>query len=178
MLVWGGGDLSGVVTNTGALYDPATNVWTSTGFFTAPPARQNHVAVWTGTRMLVWGGFDGSIGLREGGIYDPATTLWTLMPIVNAPTRRSAKSLASTDATHGHSGVWGGTEMIIFGGFDSSQVLNTGGVFNPSTNTWRAIAASPSARVGHTAVWTGSNMIIWGGEDGAFITQAGQVFTP
>src|SRR5206468_816163 len=43
--------------------------------------------------------------------------------------------------------------------------LNTGGRYNPSTDTWIATSTTnaPATRVLHTAVWTGSEMIVWGG---------------
>jgi len=43
--------------------------------------------------------------------------------------------------------------------------LNTGGRYNPSTDSWTATSTTgaPAARDFHTAVWTGSQMIIWGG---------------
>jgi hypothetical protein len=36
-----------------------------------PEARSYHTAVWTGTRMIVWGGGDGSGLFRMGGRYTP-----------------------------------------------------------------------------------------------------------
>ncbi|MGB9475572.1 MAG: hypothetical protein WCE87_10945, partial [Candidatus Udaeobacter sp.] len=62
--------------------------------------------------------------------------------------------------------VWTGTEMIIWGGrYGPFIFLNTGGRYNPSTDTWLPISSanSPIARANHTAVWTGSEMIVWGG---------------
>jgi len=55
--------------------------------------------------------------------------------------------------------------MIVWGGSNSAGYLNTGGRYNPSTNTWIATSTSnaPSARLFHTSVWCGSEMIIWGG---------------
>src|SRR5439155_1504719 len=43
--------------------------------------------------------------------------------------------------------------------------LNTGGRYDPGTDSWRATSTSnaPTARDHHTAVWTGSGMIVWGG---------------
>ena len=41
----------------------------------APSARVGHTAVWTGTEMLVWAGWD-STGAR----YNPATDLWVELP--------------------------------------------------------------------------------------------------
>src|SRR5262245_60209964 len=65
------------------------------------------------------------------------------------------------------SAVWTGTQMIIWGGRDASgTLLNTGGVYTPTSNTWRRTSTSanvPSARDQHKAVWTGTQMIVWGG---------------
>ena len=57
--------------------------------------------------------------------------------------------------------------MIVWGGGDYGSTFNTGGKYNPSTDSWTATstANAPSARVQHTAVWTGSEMIVWGGYD-------------
>ena len=55
--------------------------------------------------------------------------------------------------------------MIVWGG-TTAAAMNTGGRYNPSTDSWVATstgANAPSARSGHTAVWTGSEMIVWGG---------------
>ena len=47
----------------------------------------------------------------------------------------------------------------------TSGFLNTGGRYNPSTDSWTATSTTnaPSGRNYHTAVWTGSEMIVWGG---------------
>ena len=55
--------------------------------------------------------------------------------------------------------------MIVWGGLGSSGLLNTGGKYNPSTDSWAttSLTNAPNGRVYHTAVWTGSQMIVWGG---------------
>jgi N-acetylneuraminic acid mutarotase len=80
---------------------------------------------------------------------------WTATSTTNAPSARA-----------GHTAVWTGSEMIVWGGaFGFPNYLNTGGKYNPTTDSWTATSTTnaPSARVGHTAVWTGSEMIVWGG---------------
>jgi hypothetical protein len=54
--------------------------------------------------------------------------------------------------------------MIVWGGFRGTD-LNTGGRYNPGTNTWTATSTTnaPTRRDEHTAIWTGSEMIVWGG---------------
>ena len=56
--------------------------------------------------------------------------------------------------------------MIVWGGDDRVRHrLNTGGRYNPNTDSWTATSTTnaPAARDHHTAVWTGSEMIVWGG---------------
>src|SRR5206468_1114773 len=57
---------------------------------------------------------------------------------------------------------------IVWGG-QGAQLENTGGRYNPSSNSWQPTSVGanvPAARSGHTAVWTGSRMIVWGGGAG------------
>jgi len=78
MIVWGGDNcfLSCDV-NTGGRYNPSTDSWTATSTANAPDGRHSHTAVWTGTEMIVWGGFNMQIRfLNTGGRYDPATDSW------------------------------------------------------------------------------------------------------
>ena len=55
--------------------------------------------------------------------------------------------------------------MIIWGGANDSVAFDTGGRYNPSTDSWTptSTANAPTARSQNTAVWTGSEMIVWGG---------------
>jgi hypothetical protein len=48
--------------------------WTATSTTGAPSPRFNHTAVWTGSAMIVWGGFGGS-ALDTGGVYTLTSTL-------------------------------------------------------------------------------------------------------
>ena len=42
--------------------------WHATSTIGAPTGRYLHTAVWTGSRMIVWGGFDGNnVNLNTGG---------------------------------------------------------------------------------------------------------------
>ena len=173
MIVWGGyiwDDIFGRIDlNTGGKYDPGTNNWTPTSPVNAPAARSGHRAVWTGSEMIVWGGF---YGLNTGGRYNPGTDNWVPTSTSNAPSGRS-----------GHTAVWTGNEMVVWGGCDDTGYgcnLNTGGKYNPDTNSWTAtsINDAPSARSGHTAVWTGTEMIVWGGGDDNQSFDAGARYNP
>jgi N-acetylneuraminic acid mutarotase len=136
-----------------APFDCADDTWTPTTITSAPPARELHTAVWTGSEMIVWGGVDFSGYFNTGGRYNPTTDSWTATSTASAPAAREI-----------HTAVWTGSEMIVWGGYNGTD-LNTGGRYNPGTDSWTATstANAPAARDSHTAVWTGSEMIVWGG---------------
>ena len=69
--------------------------------------------------------------------------------------------------------------MIVWGGADAIR-LNSGGRYNPGTDSWSATntANAPDARSSHTAVWTGSEIIIWGGDSGFFFLNTGGRYNP
>jgi N-acetylneuraminic acid mutarotase len=161
MIVWGGAGFG--IFNTGGRYNPRTDTWTATSTTNAPEQRAQHTAVWTDSQMIVWGGtpdlFDEA--LHNGGIYNPSSDSWTATNTHHAPDSREL-----------HTAVWTGSEMIVWGGVSGvyphgSHLFNTGGRYNPSTDSWLATTTidAPHARAGHTAVWTGSEMIVWGGTD-------------
>ena len=167
MIIWGGYATIGYA-NDGRRYDPATDSWTATSTTNAPDARYLHTAVWTGTQMIVWGGFSNISGtLNTGGRYDPATDSWTATSTTNAPEARDF-----------HTAVWTGTQMIVWGGQSSFNgvPINTGGRYNPSTDSWTATSTTnaPDARFSHTAVWTGTQMIVWGGYGSDYLNTGGR----
>lgn len=75
--------------------------------------------------------------------------------------------------------MWTGTEMIIWGGALGGTQLNTGGRYNPTTNSWSTLSTvnAPSGRVLQSAVWTGTEMIIWGGNSNG-ISNTGARYNP
>ena len=81
------------------------------------------------------------------------------------------------------SAVWTGAEMIVWGGFNSSIPLQSGGRYDPVIDDWQPTSrarGAPSARYYHTAVWTGSEMIVWGGATtpGGGFTNTGARYDP
>jgi N-acetylneuraminic acid mutarotase len=133
----------------------ADDSWTATSTTNAPTERLSHTAVWTGTEMIVWGGFQSTLQEKwnTGSRYNPSTDSWVATTTTNAPGARD-----------GHTAIWTGTEMIVWGGA-GSVYEDTGGRYNPGTDSWVATtnANPPDGRAAHTAVWTGSEMIVWGG---------------
>jgi hypothetical protein len=135
LVVWGGTDRISnvnVFLDTGGAYDPVEDVWTPTSTVGAPSQRYRHAAVWTGTRMVIWGGLGASSDyLGTGGIYDPQTNTWGPVTDAGAPSARRSD------------GIWTGSRMIIWGGqIGDVQYAATGGRYDPVSDTWTPTAYS------------------------------------
>lgn len=158
MLLW-----SGQSFGTGVYhYDPAADQWSLEGPGNSPETRHSSAFVWTGTEMIVWGGFNGATPLNTGGRYNPTTKTWTQIATTGAPP-------AASFYGHQAAAVWTGDEMIVWGGEGAGgQYLNSGGRYRPNTNSWSPISmvGAPSARLNFTPIWTGTELIIWGGDYG------------
>lgn len=141
------------------------NTWLGIQDFNAPEGRSGHTAIWTGSKMIVWGGY-GSSYSNTGGIYDPLTDNWSYI---------SASPLSGRFL---HSAVWTGTHMIIWGGSNAAGFFNDGAAYNPSTDTWTLLNTlnAPIGRNLHTAVWTGAEMVIWGGQISGTKTNTGSKY--
>jgi N-acetylneuraminic acid mutarotase len=140
------------------------NAWQQQLNGTPPSARSSHTAVWTGTEMIVWGGYDGNSYCGDGRRFIPSTGTWTAISTIGAPAGRAA-----------HTAVWTGSEMIVWGG-QGSVDFNDGGRYNPAAGTWTAVTTTgaPAGRCLHTAVWTGGEMIVWGGSSGNGLNDGGR----
>jgi N-acetylneuraminic acid mutarotase len=172
MIVWGGFNGSPpYFLNTGGRYDPTTDSWTATDTSNAPSARDFHAAVWTGSEMIVWGGYNNGNDLNSGGRYNPAADTWDVTNATDAPIARES-----------HTAVWTGIEMIVWGGLGcgSNCRLNSGGRYNPNTNAWTPTSTinAPEARWYHTAHWIGDEMIVWGGTNQTIYLNTGGRYNP
>lgn len=121
--------------------------------------RAGHTAVWTGTELIVWAGWDEAHeveGLPNGAAFDPVKQTWrTIKPSPIAPRGRGAV-------------VWTGDEVIVYGGVQWEGTIGDAGAYRPSTDTWRKLPASGLGddRAGVAYAWTGDRFIVWGGTSG------------
>jgi hypothetical protein len=157
MVVWGGasGARQDVLRADGAAFDPRSRTWRR-----LPPApltaRLYHAAVWTGTEMVIWGGYTnatGSITINDGAAYNPATNRWRTLPA--SPLRPQANAIA----------VWNGHRVVIFG-----STLSDAAAYDPSTNQWRVLA-QPTPPSGASVGWTyavridDGRLLVWSHSD-------------
>lgn len=94
-----------------------------------------------------------------------APTTTTTLPLESEPI-----GLGPLSPRGGHSVVWTGDEMVVWGGEADelgSELFSDGAAFDPETREWRLIAQSPlNPRRYHVAAWTGEEMLIVGGLGG------------
>ncbi|HEU5182289.1 MAG TPA: hypothetical protein VFW45_16000, partial [Candidatus Polarisedimenticolia bacterium] len=142
--------------NSGGRYDPIADSWTATTLSGAPTPRYLQTTVWTGSRMVVWGGYDQSAALASGGRYDPATNTWDAMSASGAPAAR-----------YNHGAVMAAGSMVLWGGENGTTQFGDGGRYDPAGDTWLPLSVSgaPAARSSHSAISTDSSMVVWGGWD-------------
>ena len=169
MLAWGGWDSVNNFDN-GCMYnkvfDPLDN-WNDIYYLNAPQPRYGHTAVWTGSKMIVWGGTNDSNELNTGGVYNPASDSWQGMNS-SAPLPRK-----------GHTAVWTGSKMLVWGGISGSYIFYNGGIYTLDNNSWSSndlAGGSPPSRYNHTAVWTGKYMIVYGGQGGSMTRSDGGIY--
>ena len=153
-----------------------SDYWLSISPVGEPTPRQGHVAEWTGTEMLIWGGQSATgVALPDpnGARYDPRTDTWRPIASVGAPSDR-----------YGAYHAWTGSELIVWGGQTSTggAKLNDGAIYNPSTNLWRAMNPGTLAgrvdSTGGTAVFIAGQVIVWSGDLAVDVADDGGRYTP
>lgn len=148
LLLWGGavarGLEGGQIFGDGAAYEPATNRWRS---LPEHEPRDGAAAVWTGSRMLVFG------GMAEGwhtdlAEFDPATWRWRTL----RPAPRGAG---------GYQVVWTGDELLAWrttpAATEEDRPLAL--AYRPATDAWIRLAAPPGDAAGD-AIWTGDRLVV------------------
>ena len=176
--IWTGSELYVFFLNQLYQYDPVSDDWTDVNMdgITFDKKRQLTTMVWTGTELIFWGGISEDLvtAYNIGGRYNPDTDNWTLVS-------NEYSTPLIPQIRRGHDAIWTGAEMIIWGGSDDCTAgdpcdfdhFNTGGRYNPVTDSWLPtyddvnLQPVPIASNFYTAVWTGTEMIIWGGDNGS-----------
>lgn len=159
--------------NDGAILDLGTGKWQKLAL-PAIKARGQHSAVWTGDKVLIFGGQYKSTSLSDGFLFDPSDHKVELI-----------SSLLS-EGRYGHSAIWAGDRMIVWGGRSTFQEYAVGvkeyylpGLSFPFGH-WTEVTApaSPVARWMHTGIWTGDSLLIWGGasEFRSYLNSGGRYF--
>ncbi|HMJ13311.1 MAG TPA: hypothetical protein VK524_17945 [Polyangiaceae bacterium] len=170
LVVWGGGDRANTQDyNSGSIYDPVAATWTKkmkTGG--APSARRGAFGVWTGSRVLIWGGYTRSGDPGDHAyLYDPVNDAWSSVPTANEP------DPALNPATG-----WSGTHLYTFGGLEGPFASNDFRAYSAAGNAWSTPTQGPSWREGPLGGFDGSYFVVWGGRYSPATPTNGMRFDP
>jgi hypothetical protein len=129
-------------------------------------AREGHVAVWTGSEMLVFGGSTGADRLEDGLAFQPHDGVWSSIP-----------PPATEHPFFPSAAVWADREAFVVGSSDRGKTLLLR--YDPRTSRWHETPPPPRTLAGATAVWTGDELLLWGGAYGAEpLPRDGAAFDP
>ncbi|MGH2641598.1 MAG: Kelch repeat-containing protein [Actinomycetota bacterium] len=156
LLVWGGYEYVGGGDEDpdagGFAFDAASRRWSA---LPDSPLRGRSVPAfaWTGSELLIWGGWDGGFRdapyFADGAAFDPAEGTWRMLPPAPIAARTSFSA-------------WTGSELIVWGSTDRFSRMRDGAAYDPQTDTWRTISEAPVDITDGSAVWSGEEMIVFG----------------
>ncbi len=128
------------------------------------PGRIAASSVWTGKKMIAWGGVVDVAGTSgpcgacasDGAAYDPANRTWSTI----------APSPAGVQGGGANSAAWTGDEMVVWAS-NSPDGPAGAAAYDPATDTWRRLPSGPlGGREGYATVWTGRELLVIGGHTG------------
>ena len=134
----GGGSLCGdPAVFDGAAYSPATDTWRTIADGPVPaggaPTQVIPQGVWTGTELVVWGGW----GLPIAAAYDPVSDSWRDLP----PGPLADREQHAVVAWDGRVAVLGGRQPL---GPGELQPRLDGAVLDPRTGEWSSLPELPA----------------------------------
>jgi N-acetylneuraminic acid mutarotase len=151
------------VLSSSELYNPSTNSWAAAGALMT--ARYNHeTTLLDNGKVLISGGRDSSHKtLASSELYDPMTNSWS-----------TSGAMSFSRANHSQTLLNSG-EVLVAGGRDDDFVraedfdLSSVDVYNPETNSWRAVASMNKRRAFHSSTKLA---------DGKILVASGAAFIP
>lgn len=173
-------------------YSDVPDGWTALP--AAPEPRTGPATVWTGEKLLAFGGQSafGATLNRSLFAFDPVTATWSCpssvafevvspnaawngeLAFVWGPRRAAAYDPANgtwhelplpSDAPYYPFTVtWAGDELIVWGSDRRGAPTSRGISFDPATDSWRQLPEAPIAINQGQAIWTGTELIVYGSQ--------------
>jgi hypothetical protein len=160
-----------------AVYDPDSDSWSRGAKLTLGKAPHELVALSADDKLLLWGGYDGELGVPlhmglKSAKYDPEADAWQPLSEEQMPAPRYA-----------HGVGWDSQHMFVVGGSGrDGDMLADAGLYDEGSNAWEPIppVAAPSARLRPAVAWSGYFYVVFGGtrDDGATFLGDGGVYCP
>jgi N-acetylneuraminic acid mutarotase len=171
VLVAGGIDAANNPQATAELYNPTTGKWTLTGSLNV--ARDEHTAVLLSTgKVLVAGGENSaSVTTNKTELYNPSTGKWAFTGNLNV----SRLEHTVTMLMNGKVLIAGGNNVTA----NTTTVLASAELYNPSTGVWTKTGSMRQSRVGHSATLMSSGKVLVAAGSGANNELASaEIYTP
>jgi hypothetical protein len=125
-----------------------------------PEIRTGAAQEWTGSQLLIWGGytgFDEPNVVASGLVFDPAESAWRQ----TAPGPLEPRALMAS--------AWTGSEFLVWGGWSGTYgyefaeaFFGDGAAYDPGSDSWRTLPPAPIDARAPLSVWTGQEMLVWG----------------
>lgn len=160
-VLWVGGNNDRGMLSSAELYDPGTGTWSGTGNLTMPRWEHDATLLQSGKVLVTGGdvlrqneyGYAVQEGATSADIYDPATGGFSSGGSIGHDTYVSAPVL-----------LYSGEVLLVSG--NTQRVV----VYNPATNSWRAVASIPTSRRGYstnktftaTRLYSGAVLVVGG----------------
>jgi hypothetical protein len=145
-----GGFGESIQTKTAELYDPSTGIWSNTpaemsafhssGTATLLPSSGSE-------KILIAGGWTGSINTSECELYDRNTNSWS-----------TASSMLSGRSDH--SATFSNGKVLVVGGYNGAVNLTSCELYDPLTNAWTEAGSLITGRSSHTATRLSNGKIL------------------
>ncbi len=139
-------------------YNPTTNTWRQLPPSPISYGRQQMMAAWDGTELIIGGGYGYVYDPgphADAAAYNPTANTWRRLP--NAPEDYTATTFDGDRYTN----LWDGLDIVIL---QDSDPKGRPLLLNPTTGTWGFGPPQPVPGRGDTpAIWTGRQIIEWAG---------------
>ena len=164
-----GGVVSGGITNSAELYDPASNAWSPAASLVA--ARYYHTATLLPSgKVLVVAGNGSPGALTSAELYDPATNAWS-----------AAGNLATARFFHSATLLPSGKVLVVAGTANNVK-FGSAELYDPVGNSWSTTGSLTIARYNHTATLLPSGKVLVAAGNGsvgsAGVYNSAELFDP
>jgi hypothetical protein len=140
-----------------------------------PEVRTEAATAWTGSDLLVWGGYEW-VGSGDedpdatGFAFDAVSRRWGSLPA--SPLRGRSEAVYA----------WTGRELLIWGGWDGGlreePYFDDGAAFDPAAEAWRMLPPAPIEARTAFSVWTGREFLVWGSTNRTHRLRDGAAYDP